>query len=155
MNPLQPELPKPEVKPEPPVVKPDPKPEPEKPNKNNPFPNPESVKTPAGWTKDKLKEHDAKVIDKVYKNAPIAGLGMSFGTSKLNIESFDDPTYLSGIEKELEVIKSSMTIQEWVDAANQVIKSGDIYIAPDYSFALYASYELYQGKNYVKIHFAH
>ncbi|MFJ7734334.1 S-layer homology domain-containing protein [Lysinibacillus sp. NPDC097231] len=158
-KPLQPKPPAPgkPTPPKPPVEKPGggstTNPEPS--NEHNPFPSTESVKIPVGWTTDKLKEHDAKAIDTVFKNAPKVGSGMSFGISKINIASFNDPVYLSNLGKGLEVIESSMTVQEWVDAANQVIKSGDIYIAPDYSFALYASYGSYMGEKYVKIHFAH
>lgn len=146
--------PTPPVTPAPPVVKPTPppvvKPEPTPPivqptppvtppTAGNPFPG--TVRPPSGWSESTAKQHDSKVKDTVYKYSPKVGTGESFGTSSFALNRFDNVAEMKSIiEGNLKDIKSNQTYSQWVDAVNQVLKSGGIYIAPDYSYAVYIVY---------------
>lgn len=155
-KPLQTEPPKPvttEVK------KPNPKPEPPKPpvvNREpklpvimpgNPFPS-GPIEVPAGWTESKTKEHDKVIEDTVFQYAPKKGTITSFGTSTYTLDLFNDPEFRAGMARELLAIQSSVTIDEWYNGVNQAIKTGDVYIAPDYSFGVYIHY--YKSMAFIK-----
>lgn len=131
-------VPQPVPKPTPPVVKPDPKPEkptpPSKPG-NSLFPDPYSIKVPSGWNESVLKEYQKKVIAEVRNSGQAFGIN-SYVLSQLVYE----PNYLSYPKNALKEIGTSVTFEEWVEAVNYVIKTGELYIAPDGTFGLYASY---------------
>lgn len=122
---------------------------------NNQFPNPATIKTPAGWTETKMKEQ-TKILDStVYEHAPKKGTGQQFGVTHYSIKDFDDPAFLKGIEGELKATKSSMTINQYVADVNEAIKTGNLVIAKDYSYGVYIGYyTLLNGKRFIEINTA-
>lgn len=146
VKPTPPPVVKPEPKPEPPVDKPTPTPPPvvqptppvTPPTAGNPFPT--TVKPPTGWTASTATTHESKVKETVFKYSPKVGTGKSFGIASVPLERFNDSSMKANIEGSLKNVGSSQTYNQWVDAVNQVIRTGGIYIAPDYSYAVYIYY---------------
>lgn len=135
-KPLQPTPPKQEVKPEPP--KPDP-PKPDNPGGQT-IVGDKDIKKPSGWTPDKSKAHNKTAIDKIFNNGLQAGTGNPVGTVSIALERAREADYQAGLATTLKVIGSSSTVNDWIAGLNYAIKTGEIYIAPDRSYALYVTY---------------
>lgn len=145
------EKPKPEVKPDPkPEVKPDPKPEvkPEvkPPSGTNPFPKLEDVRVPKGWV-DKTNEYRKTIENTVFKNSPKKG--STFGISNSILSDYNNPAHASLMQTELSSTGSKLSVNEWYAIVNNAIKTGELYIAPDYTFGVFVRYYVDKETNLV------
>lgn len=137
-------------KPAPPVLKPIPKPplpterpilEPETSFKPSGLvPRSADVKKPAGWTPAIYDQHMKKIEETVFKYSPKKGTGVQFGKGGFGLYELDDPSFISMNEEQLKAIGSKSTIEEWIAGINYALETGDVYIAADNSYALYAQY---------------
>ncbi len=116
-------------------------PEPETPFKPSGLvPRSEEVKKPAGWTPAIYDQHMKKIEETVFKYSPKKGTGVQFGKGGFGLYELDDPSFISMNKEQLKAIGSKSTIEEWIAGINYALETGDVYIAADNSYALYAQY---------------
>ncbi|MEK3935738.1 S-layer homology domain-containing protein [Sporosarcina sp. FSL W7-1349] len=103
-------------------------------------PRTEDVKKPAGWTPAIYDQHMKKIEETVFTYSPKRGTGVQFGKGGFALYELDDPSFISMNEAQLKSIGSKSTIEEWIAGINYALETGDVYIASDNSYALYAQY---------------
>ena len=140
LNPDKAPVPTEPLKPTPPTPKPDPKPEPPAPPiSDTPFPT-GKVTVPKGWTTAKMAEHDKTIEQTVFEYAPKKGSGKQFGKTSSRLSDYNDDNTLALIEANLKAIGSASTIEQWVADVNEAVRTGNVVVASDYSYAVYIQY---------------
>lgn len=103
------------------------------------IPHRQEIKTPVGWTEDKIKEYEALAVEEVYVKSPYN----NHGRTTLNIHDKRDWSMEEGIAMDTKVaniLGANITYQQYVDILIHVIESGEFYVHPNHSFGLYYDY---------------
>ncbi|MGE7544168.1 S-layer homology domain-containing protein [Sporosarcina newyorkensis] len=93
------------------------------------------IKIPNGWTNAKVEVHMKRIRETVFEHK--YKTQQNFGRGTLGLDTASDRSY---VEKHINGIGSPITFEEWIDAINYAIKTGDVYIDPSHEFAVYATY---------------
>lgn len=97
------------------------------------IPHRQEIKTPVGWTEDKIKEYEALAVEEVYKKS--SGV---HGRGTYNIHDKRDRSMEYRIQRWAKIY--GMTYDEYVDILIRVIETGEFYVHKDHTFGLYYDY---------------